>query len=164
MDLRSWVELEPWCYLQQLLQNKRWPLTKDWFKSKALTICYVTVMRYWDALPRSTRCSAHRRTPRCSGMTGHHIHPQHRAGPPAGRPPPRPGECWGRTQWSTCLSLDHTCNCNIRSCACFSVLDGVMEKRHDSWEDLKRETESRPHLLVLVAVNRQLHHLDMWLE
>lgn len=71
----------------------------------------VTVIHNWLMwLPQSTHCSAHRRTRQWSDMTGHRIHPQRTAGPPAGKHPLRPGEHWGRTQWSMCPSLGHTCN------------------------------------------------------
>lgn len=78
-------------------------------------------------LPQSTHCSVHHRTRQCSDMTGHHIHPQHKAGHPAGKHPPRPGEHWGRTQLSTCLSLGHTYNCNIRSNDCFCIMVGMLK-------------------------------------
>lgn len=64
------------------------------------------------ASPLSTRYSEHRRTPLCSGRTGRRIHPQRRAGHPAGKHPLHPGQCSGRPQWSTCPSLGRTCNYN----------------------------------------------------
>lgn len=86
------------------------------FKSETMRIEYLHyVMWLWSIsfgwLPQSIHCSGHRRTPQCSDMTGHHIHPQHKAGHPAGTHPPHPGEHWGRRQWSTCPSSGRTCEC-----------------------------------------------------
>lgn len=73
---------------------------------------FATGAKPVGASPRSTRYSVRRRTPRCSGRTGRRIHPQRRAGRPAGKHPQHPGRCSPRPQWSTCRSSGRTCKYN----------------------------------------------------